>query len=165
MKLLSEISDKDRNKNMPKMNVRKAARAVLFDNNLIPLLFVSRYNYHKLPGGGIKKHESKINALKRESMEEVGCKIDALQELGKIIEYRSQFNLKQTSFCYSGNIISKGQPNFTKKELSDGFKIIWVTLNKAISILASDEPANYEGSFIQKRDLIILKEVKKTLQF
>jgi len=49
MELLKEIFDAPiENKNYA---TREAARAVIFDeNNLIPLLFVSKYNYHKLPG-------------------------------------------------------------------------------------------------------------------
>jgi len=49
MELLKEIFDAPIGTNKP--TTREAARAILFDdNNMIPLLFVSKYNYHKLPG-------------------------------------------------------------------------------------------------------------------
>lgn len=96
MKLLKEITDKEWPKDKSVLKARKAVRAVLFDeNNLIPLLFVSKYNYHKLPGGEIDDGESKIKALIREVLEEVGSKIEVMGEVGKIIEFRSKWNLKQ----------------------------------------------------------------------
>ena len=73
--------------------VRKASRAVLFNSlNQIALPFVSKNMYHKLPGGGIEKGESIIEALNREIIEEVGAKIDIISEIGTIIEYRDKFN-------------------------------------------------------------------------
>lgn len=52
MELLREIKDEEWPSNESSLDTRQASRAVLFDeNNLIPLLFVSKYNYHKIPGG------------------------------------------------------------------------------------------------------------------
>lgn len=91
-------------------------------------------------------------------MEEVGSTIEVGGEVGKIIEFRSRWDLLQTSYCYYGKIISKGEPDFTEKELSQGFKIVWLPLKKAILKVENDKPENYEGSFIQKRDLVFLQE-------
>ena len=62
---------------------RKTARAVVFDeNNKIALLYVSKHNYHKLPGGGAEDGEDLIVALKRECVEEIGCDIEVIEDLG-----------------------------------------------------------------------------------
>ena len=162
MELLHEIKDKEWPKDESTLEIREASRAVLFDENgLIPLLFVSNYNYHKLPGGGVDDGEDKVQALNREVMEEVGSKIEVTGEVGKIIEYRSQFNLKQISYCYVGKITSKGLPTFTEEELSQNFKLVWLPLEEAISKVENDKPTNYEGSFIQQRDIVFLKKVKQ----
>ena len=162
MKLLKVIKDKDLGKDF---KTREASRGVLFDeNNLVPILFVSKYNYHKLPGGGIEKGESKIQALIREIKEEVGSTIEVGDEIGKVVEYRFEFNLKQISYCYIGKILSKGSQELEDDEIDEGFELNWVPLDEAIKLSENDKPENYEGKFIQERDLAFLNEAKKLIQ-
>ena len=164
MELLKEIKDKEFPKDESMLESREASMAVLFDkNNLVPLLFVSKHDYHKLPGGGIDAGEDRIKALIREVKEEVGSEIEVAGEVGEIIEHRSKFNLKQISYCYLGKITSKGNPDFTKEEVNDGFKITWLSLDEAIAKVENDKPTNYTGKFIQKRDLAFLKKTKEIL--
>lgn len=162
MELLKEIKDKEFPRDESTLKIREALRAVLFDENgLIPLLFVSKYNYHKLPGGGIDAGEDRAKALVREVLEEVGSEIEVTGEVGKIVEFRSKWNFKQTSYCYLGKVISRGDPDFTEEELSQEFKLVWLSLDEAISKVESDKPENYGGSFVQKRDVVFLKKVKQ----
>jgi len=139
-----------------KFRFRKAVRAIIFDqDNKIGLLDVSKHNYHKLPGGGVKEGEDIFIALNRECLEEVGCKIEVIKDLGSIIEYRSQFSIKQESYCYLAKISgNKGRPDFTRREIEDGFKDKWIKLEQAIDLLENDKPDDYAGKFIRERDLI-----------
>jgi 8-oxo-dGTP diphosphatase len=145
---------------------REAARAVVSDNaGKIALLRVGLYNYHKLPGGGIDEGEDVPTALERELLEEIGCKAEVTGEVGEIIEYRNQFELEQISYCFVATQIGeKGEPDFTEKELREQFSVVWTdNIDSAIALLEQDKPTNYEGRFIQKRDLALLKAAKEQI--
>jgi len=164
MHLLKQIKIEDI-KDESQITIREAVRIIgLDENNLVPLLFVSRHNYHKLPGGGIDEWEDNMTALKRECMEEIGSEIEVLWEVGEIHEYRAKFNLRQISYCYFGRITSKWKPNFTEHEMAWGFQIVYMTLDEAIEQIKQDQPNDYQGVFIQERDLCFLEEYKKIIQ-
>ena len=161
MKLLLEISDKDVNNGLVERFdkpyiLRKAARAIVInDKNEIAFQFVSKHNYHKLPGGGINKGETILEGLRREIREETGCEdIDITSEVGMIIEYRNEINILQISYCYFARPLGKiFKPEYEKEELEDGFEPLWVSIDKAIELLNNDQPNTYDGKFIVQRDL------------
>ncbi len=149
-----------------KFAIREAVRAIVYDKDgNVAILNVSKQNYHKLPGGGVEKGEDLQTALKRECQEELGCDIEMYGEVGEIIEYRKMYNMKQISPCYLVKVVGeKGSPSFTEEESEDGFQIQWLPLEKAITLLASDQPLNNEGKlYIVPRDktfLEVAKEIK-----
>ena len=142
---------------------REAARAVVFDSKgKVGLLYVSKYNYHKLPGGGVEENENIQKALEREMMEEIGCKTEVKEEVGEIIEYRNQHKLMQTNYIYLAQVKGdKGKPSFTDEEIADGFEVKWLTLPEAINALENDVTNDYQGGFVKIRDLTALYAVNK----
>ncbi|MBU3093516.1 NUDIX domain-containing protein [Clostridium sp. CF011] len=166
MELIKEIYEKDIGYNYEDIGIsyklRKASRSiVLNDSRKIALLYVSKNNYHKLPGGGIEAGEDRNIALNREVKEEAGVNIDILGEVGTIIEYKNMQKLLQISYCFYSKV--KGcikQPSFTDEEIDNGFQLKWVALDEAILILENDTPDNYIGKFIQIRDLLFLKRAE-----
>ena len=167
MKLIKTIQFKDlKIEDTDMFETRRADRAVVFDNDKnIGILYVGKYNYHKLPGGGLEGDESGGETLKRECLEEIGCNIETFGELGEIIEYRDKWSLKQHSYCYLANVAGEnGKPDFTQKEIDDGFEIKWMSPEEAIKLLENDRPGGYEGGFIQIRDSSFLKEATNFLK-
>lgn len=146
---------------------RLAGRAVVFDaNNQIALLHVTRRGYHKLPGGGVEEGEDIQTALQREALEEIGCSITDLKELGIIEEYRNDFSQHQTSHCFVARVAGeKGSPQFTQEEQEDGFEIVWLSLDKAIEQLETERTRveAYEGKFMNARDLTFLLAAQQKL--
>jgi 8-oxo-dGTP pyrophosphatase MutT (NUDIX family) len=147
---------------------REAARAVVLDQDgNTALLDVSNHGYHKIPGGGIESDEDIVEALKRECLEEIGCKvrIDGNKPIAIIQEYRDRLNLDQKSYCYLAYINGeKGNPNFTESEIKEGFKVVWLPLTEAIKIAQKDTPDSYEAQFMKKRDLIFLQIAQEILK-
>ena len=170
MKVIETIRDQDLGLDFPNPDLytqeREAVRAIIFDqDNNIALLHAAKNNYHKLPGGGVENGEDFVQALRREVMEEVGCEIENIKELGIIEEYRNKFSLHQLSYCFVANVKGeKGIPQLEADEIEEGFETVWLKIDEVVAIIEKEkEREHYASKFITKRDLIFLREVKKFL--
>ncbi len=89
----------------------------------------------------------------------------AVKEWGKlrqqVEEYRAKIALLQTSYCYTATVLGeKGEPAFTEKEIEEGSSVVWAdSLQAAISLVEQDQPYEWGGCFIMRRDLAFLKSV------
>lgn len=147
--------------------IRKAARAiVLDDNNSIALLHVSKHNYYKLPGGGVEGSEDFSIALQRECLEEIGTEVEIIDDIGLIVEYRKIFVLKQISYCYLAKVKGgKKAPNYTEKELDEGFEPVWLPYDKALESLKQSKTTLVEASaYIVPRDIAFLKAAENSIK-
>ncbi len=149
---------------------RKAVRVVAFDkegnialNYYLPKESLPNGEYG-LPGGGVEEGEEVIEAVRREAIEEVGCKIKEVKDVGMIEEYiikegNHRPNVKQEVYCFTAKIDGeKGEPQLTEREKSDGLTVAWKNLDEAISLLTAQDP-----SFTRTRGLIFLEEVQNIL--
>jgi 8-oxo-dGTP diphosphatase len=169
MKNILIIREQDITPNAPAVDEsnfskREAARAVVLDEaGKVALLRVGLYDFYKLPGGGIDDGEDIPTALERELLEEIGCRAEVIHEVGEIVEYRDQFKVIQISYCFVARQVGeKGEPDFTEKEHSEQFSIVWAeNIDTAIELLEQGNPANYEGKFIIVRDTALLKAAKE----
>lgn len=167
MKLLRTIWDGEVGSNIPDCiptQERGASRAVVFDiDGNVALLYATKKYYHKLPGGGIEQDEDIETALRRELIEEIGCSVKNLRELGSVEEYRNKWGLHQVSYCFLADLDGqKGATHLEEDEIANGFEPVWVSIEDAIKILESEAPVeDYEGKFIQLRDVTLLKEARE----
>lgn len=149
-------------------SVRKAARGVLVHDRKIALLNVTKKGYHKLPGGGIEDGEDPEKAFIREIKEETGCDCKIREDYpmnSSIIEWRDVWKLCQVSYVFFAEVVgTPGSVDFTDSEKEEGFVLEWVPVDQIEKILASDEPLDYEGKFIQKRDRAIVEFYKEYLK-
>jgi 8-oxo-dGTP diphosphatase len=108
MRVLKELRDLEATgkkipKSKEKYTLRIAARAIILDakgNIAIMSTPKSEHCHHKLPGGGLEGDEDIMATLRREIKEEVGCDVEIIKEVGEIIEYKNEYNQRQTSYCF-----------------------------------------------------------------
>src|SRR3989344_5973066 len=157
MKLLKELRDSEKDLAEEDYEIRESARAVVIRDGKIAILSVSKYGYHKLPGGGLEKEEDVRSTLLREIKEETGCDAEIIEEIGKIVEYKSKFKQKQISYCYLVKVKSYS-PNlrFTDNEKSAGFSLLWEKIDNAIKLFENDAPLDYFGKLIRNRPFLSL---------
>ncbi len=172
MELLKEIIEKDlgiSEENISetmKYKLRRAARAVVLDNdNKIAIVWSGYTNHHKIPGGKIETGEDVIEGLKREIKEETGCQAETMSEVGLIIEYKNQFEELHLSYCYLAKASGeKSEPQFTAEEKELGFTLKWVSLDEAIKLFENDKPEGYWGKFMWRRDFDFLLKAKEIIE-
>ncbi len=147
-------------------SLREAARAIVLDDTrLVALLHVTRDAYYKLPGGGLEGTEDRHIALQRECLEEIGCDVETIQEIGSTVEYWKEDKEKQISYCYIASVVgAKGTPTLTESEKERGFETVWLSFDDAIEILKRCRPTQWEGDYIVQRESIFLEEARKYLQ-
>lgn len=170
MSMLFKITDEDVgevSKNMGNPRLRLGARGIVVrEDGKIAVFNKSNKNEYKLPGGGIEGDEKPEEAFKREVLEETGCKIEIIEELGTTEEYKTLDNFKQISYVFVGKVLEDTkQLNVTQKEKDEGAKLVWETPENALKVItelydklvASKYESVYHTRFIALRDRKILE--------
>lgn len=170
MNLIIKVSDADigeKTYEINNPNTRHAVRTILLnDNGEIAILNKSEKNEYKLIGGGVESHESLEQALRREVMEESGCEIDILKELGYVEEYQTINNFVQTSYVYITKVRNNTKElHLTKQEKNEGAKLCWYKPDIALQhikdsydkLIPSKYSNLYSSRMVVKRDSLILK--------
>jgi len=118
---------------------RKAARAIVLNEDKILLLYTQRYHDYTLPGGGIDEGEDNIQGLIRELQEETGAhSVTNIKEFGLYEEYRpwhkNNFDIMHMeSYCYVCNIDDElREPQFEHHEIQNGMTPLWINIHQAI---------------------------------
>ena len=173
--LIKIITDKDFDENAPDFDEekswkREAVRAILVGaDGKVALMHARKYDYYKLPGGGIEADEDHETALRRELLEEVGAEARVTGEVGKIEEKRAfANNMHQISYTYIAEVVGEtGDNNLDDGERAEEFAPVWVDLDEAIRLVKSGNVLTDKGlgqRFMALRDELFLTEYKKIVE-
>lgn len=174
MKLIKKINDEDlglKSQKMKNPKLRYAARGIIKNSDgKVAVIFKAAKNEYKLPGGGIEGEENKIDTFKREILEETGCEITDIKEIGYTEENKSKENFKQISYVFKANVQKDLEKlNLTEQEKNEGTKVEWMTIEEAREkvemsydkLVASKYDNVYRSKFVILRDLAIIDEYIK----
>ena len=152
------------------INFREAVRGIIIKENKI-LMVHSKNKDYKFPGGGIKKDEGHIEALKREVVEETGYVCSKINEQVGIVTEKSRDRyvndriFKMISYYYVAEVSNIRKPQkLDAYEAKLEFKPEWVDINDAIRNnekiikLGTTPIANWIF-----RETYVLKEIRKHL--
>ena len=170
MNLICKLTDADIGESFTEIKnpkLRTAARGIVIrDDGKIAVFHKANKNEFKLPGGGTENNESPEQTFKREVLEETGCVVDILNQLGITEEYKCQVNFKQISTVFLGKVIDDTtQLNVTQKEKDEGAELLWETPEKALELITdcfsklkkSNYDSVYSTKFMVLRDRKILE--------
>lgn len=152
------------------INFREAVRGLIIKDNKI-LMIHSKNKDYKFPGGGVKKNEGHIEALKREIEEETGyiCS-KVINQIGIVTErskdkYVNDRVFKMISYYYIAEVLNiRKSQKLDPYEAKLKFKPEWVTIEDAINnnenIISSGTESLPNWIF---RETYVLKKIKNNM--
>lgn len=151
---------------------RPTVKVVLFNDAGDIALIGNKVNeFFLLPGGGIDEGESAIDGVRRECLEETGCEIEILGELGITEDFRLRDSKHCISFGYSARATSHGTPSLTESEADIGAYVKWISLAEAKALLTlqeekvrAGEVKFYNTCFNTIRDSFFVRRAEKVGQ-
>ena len=150
-------------------NPRKVRAVLLDENNNMALMYLPKYKYndyndlYMIPGGGIEPNENLEKALEREMLEETGCHINIIEELGYIECPEDEF--AAVTYFYLAKVAGeKGQLKLTEHEAESQFKVQWHSLEKALNLITNWKVAGDKQKWVKLRDEIVVSEAIKRLR-
>lgn len=168
--VIKRITDLDLGLEIEKIvnpETRTAARGIVENaDGKIAIFYKSKMNEYKLPGGGIESGEDELEAFKREVLEETGCTLTDIVEIGTTFEEKSHTNFVQKSYVFKSKVLEDTKKlNVTEREKEEGAILIWLNPEEALvkmkeslsNLKESRFETNYSSLFIVKRDIAILE--------
>jgi ADP-ribose pyrophosphatase YjhB (NUDIX family) len=126
---------------------RNTVKAIVLDSdNKIALVGNVQNNYLQLPGGGVDEGEDIRLGVVRECLEEIGCTIKIIEDIGIIDDYRPRDKKHCINYCFAAKVIgNKQSPKHTAEELRIGMFTRWVSPNEALAIFRNQQKELEEG--------------------
>ncbi len=114
---------------------RNTGKAIVLDaDGKIGLVGNKENDFLQLPGGGIDTNEDIEKGVIRECLEEIGCNVEILKEVGIIDDFRPRDKKHCINYCYVVKVLAeKGNSAHTENEASIGMYTAWLTPAETLS--------------------------------
>lgn len=169
------INDKKDYSNSDREINRVSARCIVIEDGKIYLSHSKRYDFYKLPGGGVDRGESKKNAAVRETLEEAGVNIDksTMQLYGVYIDkWKSVRRFEENSVWVNKSYIYTAKRMGevvdivpTESEIYDQVEAVLIDIDTAIK--ANEKRINHpeysEKQRFLERENDVFRLIKKEL--
>lgn len=160
MKLIAELTDKTvlGTEGYSQAAPRYTARAIVKNpEGLYAVMYARRFDLWSLPGGGVEEGEDPVSALRREVLEETGCRCGEIRELGVVLENRFHADYTQQSFYYEVTTSGPREAvHLTESEERNGTSVHWMPLSRVYELIAAPEHTTNQRKFLQARDVAAL---------
>ena len=172
MKELFVLDKKNYNLN-GSVGTRPSVRGIIVRDGKIAMMHSKKYDYYKLPGGGMEKGEEYKDTLVREVREESGLivKVDTIKEFGyvrRIEKGRIEDIFIQDNFYFICEVEDElGSQNLDDYEADEEFTLEFATIehvievNKTANHLEKEEVQTFQGML--DRENRVLELVKEEL--
>ena len=157
-------------KNTGISHTRNIARAIVYDDyGYFYFVKVNRDDifckgsFIETSGGGIEDGEDERDAIKRELMEEIGCKTDVICKIGVVSDYYNLIFRHNLNNYYLCKVVSFGDTHMTKEEIEEfHLSTIKLTYKEAIEEYEKNRELKL-GRLIANREVPILNRAKEII--
>lgn len=142
---------------------RPSVRGIIIKNDKLAMIYSTRDNYYKFPGGGIEEGEEHHSTLIREVNEEAGLNVipSSIKEFGEAVllrksDFFENMIFEQENFYYFCNTEENiGSQQLDDYELEASFTLRFVTAKEAINTNLSSAPN--DPSMMLEREAKVLQ--------
>ncbi len=121
---------------------RKTVKALILNDKDEVLII----NDGLLPGGGVEENEDYLDALHRETMEELGVNIGDTNELGVVVQYRDFIKRKYIVNAYTAQYLNNSGITSPQNEREAAFVYDWYSIPDAIQLLDNSISNMYKAA-------------------
>ena len=173
MHLLFDMDKKDYDPSLAgdesKVFRRDSARAVIFRDGKLAVIYSQKNHFYKIPGGGIEAGENPVDAMIREVKEESGLNVirESVKEMGYVHRIQKGKHeplfIQDNYYYYCDAEEGQSAPCYSNAELAHDFTPDFVPLQKAIEVNTEYNRLHPEDDMIA-RELRVMKIIKSQLQ-